>query len=51
MILATIVIVGALFLIIIINDNQGCRTFEHDSYDLIQEMRRQEERERDRKTP
>lgn len=49
MILATIVIVGALFLIIIINDNKGCRTFEHDSYDLIQEMKRHEERERERK--
>lgn len=48
MITGTLIIVGILFLIAIINDNNRCRTFEHDSYDLIQEMRRQEEKENER---
>jgi hypothetical protein len=49
MITASILVIVALFLILIINDNKSCRTYEHDSYDLIQEMKRHEERERDRK--
>lgn len=49
MITAIVIVIVALFLILIINDNSRFRTYEHDSYDLIQEIKRQEERERDRK--
>jgi hypothetical protein len=48
MITALILVIVLLFLIVTISGNNACRTYEHDSYDLIQEMRRHEERERDR---
>jgi hypothetical protein len=48
MITALILVIVLLFLIVTIRGNDRCSTYEHDSYDLIQEMRRQEEKERDR---